>query len=186
MRCFVAIELSAGARSALARALEAVSGNRDVRWVAAAQLHITLKFLGDVDDGRVREVIRVVRAAAAGIPPFALRLGRFGAFPDERNPRIFWCRVEDREEGCAAWLAAADPALAQLGFAPEQRAFRPHVTLGRSRSRRGGAALADLLRSPPRLRDPGPFDVDEVVLFESVLGPGGPRYTALDRAPLGG
>lgn len=185
MRCFVAIELDRGARESLASLLRDAPRSRDVRWCSPDQLHATLKFLGDVDDGLLPSACDVVAKAAAGVEPFTVALGELGAFPNPRSPRVLWCGLSDPSGGCAAWLRAADPAFEALGFEPERRAFHPHITLARSRAGPGNAFLARVLAELPAPPARG-TSVETVVLFQSTLDPRGSRYTPLLRAPLGG
>ena len=185
MRCFVAVELEHALRSPLVRLLrEQLPRTRDVRWCTEQQLHVTLKFLGEVRDGQLPAVCDAVAQAARRIEPFSLCLAGLGCFPSPRNPRVLWCGVEDAAVSCARWLELADPLFETLGFPRETRAFHAHVTLGRSK----GPAGADVMRrvlekvAPPPPRE---MTVEEVVLFESRLDPRGARYTPQLRARLG-
>jgi 2'-5' RNA ligase len=98
---------------------------------------------------------------------------------------VLWCGIEDATEGCARWVKTADPLFAELGFQRESRAYHPHITLGRSKSRGGSAVIREVLGTvpPPPAKE---MTVDHVVLFESRLGPGGARYYPVSSAPLGG
>jgi 2'-5' RNA ligase len=184
MRGFVAVELSPELRRPLVGVLRKLPRTREVRWCTENQLHVTLKFLGEVSTAQIPRVCAAIQAAAAEVAPFAIKLGGLGCFPSARSPRVLWCGITDAQGGCARWVAAADPLLAELGFAPEQRAFTPHITLGRSKSRAGGEVMQEVLE------DAGPFpdvvmQVDKVVLFESRLLPGGAQYTPVATAQLG-
>ena len=96
MRCFVAIELAPALHRPLVRLLrEQLPRTREVRWCSEQQLHVTLKFLGDVLDEQVPAVCDAVAAASEFIKPFTLRLTDLGCFPSPRNPRVFWCGVDD-------------------------------------------------------------------------------------------
>lgn len=140
MRCFVAIELSDAVRRALASAGRRLTGgSRDVRLTPVEQLHLTLKFLGEVDEARLPGVCEIVRTAAASSGPFDIRISRIGCFPP-RGPRVLWAGVRDGGE-CARWVQDVEGPLAELGFPPDGRPFTPHVTLGRSRNRAGGALI---------------------------------------------
>lgn len=186
MRCFVAIELAQSLRGPLVRILrEELPRTRDARWCTEDQLHLTLKFLGDVRDEQIPAACHAIAAAAGEIASFTLRLAGLGCFPSARSPRVFWCGVEDPARGCARWLAIADPLFADLGFPPEQREFYPHVTLGRSKTARGAGVIRralDEIAAPPARE----MQVDELVLFESRLSPQGARYFPQLRARLGG
>jgi RNA 2',3'-cyclic 3'-phosphodiesterase len=185
MRCFVAIELAEDVRRPLIEFLGRLPRASGVRWVTPDQLHITLKFLGEVPEQRLGTVQGVVTDAAAEIAPFTIQLAGLGAFPTPRSPRVLWCGVQDEQQACGRWVAAADPRFAALGYEPEERAFTPHLTLGRSKDPSGAAAMRDVLarlKGPPMPR----MEVTEVVLFESRLRPTGAVYVPVLRAPLRG
>ncbi len=138
MRCFIAVELDTATRRPLVKLLrDEFPRTRDVRWCTERQLHVTLKFLGDVEPADIEPVCAVIRAASARVAPFEIGLETFGAFPDPRRPRVLWCGIRDETQGCRRWLELADPLLGDLGFAREDRAFSPHVTLGRAKSPAG-------------------------------------------------
>lgn len=186
MRCFVAVELADTLREPLVRLLRhELPATRDVRWCTPQQLHLTLKFLGEVGDNQLRQVSAAVSAAAEQVAPFSLKLGHLGCFPSARSPRVLWVGMEDPGGGCARWLAAAEKLFEPLGFARETRPFQPHVTLGRSRGPKGAELLRRVLAQPAGL-PPREMTVREVVLFESRLDPRGARYLPQHRAPLGG
>ncbi len=184
MRSFVAVELSDDCRAPLVRILRALPRQRDVRWCTTDQLHVTLKFLGEVDDARLPPVIDVVERISAAGAPFTIRLGRLGAFPSPRSPRVLWCGLEDPAGGCARWVQAADPLFEALGFPREDRAYTAHITLGRSKGPAGSAALAQALAAAGPV-PPLELLVDHVVLFESRLRPSGAEYVPTARARLG-
>ncbi|MCH7872706.1 MAG: RNA 2',3'-cyclic phosphodiesterase [Planctomycetes bacterium] len=184
MRCFVAVELEQSVRSAIARfVLQELPAGPDVRWCGEDQLHITLKFLGDVDDARLSRVCEIVSDSAKRLTPFDLTIGRLGCFPPRGSPRVMWMGVADPDDRCAKWVAAADVALVDLGFERERRAFTPHITLGRAKNRAGGALVArlvDTMAGPP----PMTMQVKSLTVFESRLSPSGARYHAVSTAPF--
>jgi 2'-5' RNA ligase len=183
VRCFVAIDLPDDVRAAVAAAqerLRAASPRADVRWTAAGAMHLTLRFLGEVADvGPVREVLAMVAARHA---PIALAGGGLGAFPGLARPRVLWAGITHgiRELGLLA--ADVERALVPLGFAPEARPFRGHLTLARVRSPRGISRIADLIDGDATSF--GAWTVTEIVLYRSHLRPAGSIYEALDRLPL--
>lgn len=184
MRCFAAVELSKPLRDALADALKKMPREPEVRWSGPEQLHVTLKFLGEVADKDLPRVCEIVQAAAASLAPFSIQLGGFGVFPAPRNPRVLWAGIEDPDAGCRRWLDAVDPRFEEMGFTPELRAYRPHVTLGRAKSSRGAAVLRQVLETaaPPPARE---MRVEQIVLFESILRPQGAKYAPALTARLG-
>jgi len=186
MRCFVAVELEPALRRPLTRLLrEQLPRTREVRWCTEQQLHVTLKFLGEVSDGQLSAVCDAVTAAADSVEPFSLHLTGLGCFPSPRSPRVLWCGVEDPAGGCARWVDLADPLFEDLGFSRETRKFHPHITLGRSKSPAGSDVMRRVLEEVPAPATPT-MTVEEVVLFESRLTPGGAQYTPRFKARLGG
>lgn len=184
MRTFIAIELDAAVQRPLVKLLRGLPRLTDVRWVTESQLHVTLKFLGDVADSQITRVCDIVRTTSAQVEPFPLRVQGLGCFPGPRNPRVLWSGVEDPTGSCARWVQLADPLFEAMNFKPETRGFTPHLTLGRSRSTTGSNGLQRVLDDTAAPDMPEMF-VEEVVVFESRLLPGGAQYHALARIPLG-
>ncbi len=189
MRCFVAVELDAAARRVLGAWLRRQPRPRGLAWCRPEQLHITLKFLGEIAETQVAGIAAALAEAARRAAPFSLRLAALGAFPSHGRPRVLCCGVADAGGACAALAARVDAAFEALGFAPEARPFAAHVTLARARGPDGEAALRDLLAAESRAESnpfagAEPFAVPRVVLFESRLAPGGAQYVAAATATL--
>lgn len=145
-------------------------------WVAAENLHVTLKFLGGVDEGRLADVGAALERAAS-VPAFEVAVQGLGAFPSLNRPRVLWAGTS----GSSAFTRLAesvDRGLVALGFAPEERGFTPHVTLGRVREPRRDPGLAGALEAAAS-RPFGALRVDRVSLMQSDLSPRGARYTEL-------
>lgn len=161
-----------------------------VRWVNPAQYHFTLRFLGDLDGGQRERVFEAVAGACRGVTRFPLRLGALGAFPDLSRPRVLWIGVEPPADRLLARLAEeVERALGERGFAPADRPFAPHLTIGRvaqppARALRETPLAAYAGRS--LARECGSTEVREVVVMASRLTPAGPIYTPLMTAPLDG
>ena len=181
IRSFIAIELDAATRRATTvaiRSLRAAPGGDRIRWARPETLHVTLRFLGDIDPGRVSGLGGVLRAEAAGVQPFALTFGDLGAFPSLRRPQVLFFRVGPQRP-LEALAGAVERAVVQAGFAPAERPFLPHLTLGRARS--GKSAPVTAAVTPPG----DSRVVDEIVLFRSRLARSGATHTPLDRIALG-
>jgi RNA 2',3'-cyclic 3'-phosphodiesterase len=197
LRLFIAVPATDAVREAAAAAIERLRGHGDVRWTSVANLHLTVKFLGDTPGGRVPQLRDVLAKKANKFYPFMVELGGAGAFPSPRKPQIVWLAVGEKkgETGLLAQLAGeVDRAVHPLGFDLERRPFRAHVTIGRVRSARGLSDLARLLQQPagacPRLPAgetvrPVEWPVEGLHLVRSVLRPTGPEYTILHHFPLG-
>ncbi len=190
LRLFVALEppdLVRRRLSALQADLKRAAGrgSGDVKWVAVDNVHLTLQFLGAVPEERVEAVKAAVAAAAAEARLLHLELRGAGGFPSARRARVLWAGVGGDLAALAALVAALGLRLGPLGFAPDERPFSAHITLGRARDPHGAPGLAAALALAAEA--PGaPWRASEVVLFQSHLSPKGPRYEPLARAALGG
>ncbi|MBX3025211.1 RNA 2',3'-cyclic phosphodiesterase [bacterium] len=184
MRAFLALEPAPDVRARLAAVTAELARHRAaVRWARDDQLHVTVKFLGDVEDAALDALRSALAAALAGTAPLAAEVRGLGAFPDLRRPRVLWAGVE-----CAALAAIApaiDAAAAAVGVAPEARPFHAHVTLGRVRD----AALGRALRHEIEARAQAAFGAcvfRELAAFRSDLRRDGALYTKLWSIPFGG
>jgi 2'-5' RNA ligase len=184
IRTFIAIELPEATREALARVQEQLKQSRaGVRWLNPGAIHLTLKFLGDIDPAQVEDLAAAMAQAVQSEPPLNLSAGGLGAFPNNRNPRVVWIGIIGEVERLVRIQARLEKALAPLGFPREERPFRPHLTLGRVKERR---RLRELTEAMASLALPGfnSFDVREIILYKSDLRPTGAIYTKLHHMPL--
>jgi 2'-5' RNA ligase len=182
LRAFFAIELGEPARRAAASvsaALRARPGGDAVRWVRPENLHVTVRFLDEIAPELQAPLAAQVQAQTAPLAPFALELGALAGLPGARRPRVLMLELAPGEP-LAALAGAVERGVVAAGCAPETRAFRGHLTLGRVRERGAPPSLAGL--TVPAVA----FDVTEVVLFASELHASGSRYTPLERVRLGG
>ena len=185
MRTFIAIDLDEGIRRRLVDVQERLRGVAPrVRWVRPEGLHVTLKFLGEIDEEMVEPVTAVVAEAAEGIAPFQVRVAGLGAFPPRGAPRVLWAGVDDPAGQLATIHRRIDRGLAPLGFERERRRFHPHVTLGRAKDRRADPGLRTTLDGLCD-HELGVQAVAEIVLFHSILDPTGAVHNPLRRHPLG-
>ncbi|HOW85428.1 MAG TPA: RNA 2',3'-cyclic phosphodiesterase [Candidatus Aminicenantes bacterium] len=183
MRAFIAVDLDAEIKERLQALVRDLRATRaDVRWVEAGGMHLTVKFLGQIDDGRVGRIGEVLASVASRHRPFPLRLEGTGAFPNERGPRVLWVGCA-ADPGLAALQSEIDEALEAEGFEREARAFKPHLTLGRVKGPgRIDKAMAELARHKDD--DFGAMTVAKVALFESLLRPQGAEYRVVAEAVL--
>lgn len=147
----------------------------DVKWVETANIHITLKFLGNVDASRLQSVQAALEEALASHRPFYLRYKGCGVFPNRRRPRVVWIGTEGDLENLRALQFDIDTALEPLSFSREKRHYSPHVTVGRMRSDKNASRLVERLDTIQG-EDYGLTKVDTVSLMESQLSPKGPTY----------
>ena len=182
VRLFVALDLSPEIREALRNPVEELKPlAKSARWTRPEGMHVTLKFIGNVDAGKlapVREALTGVRSEA----PVEMRVRGMGFFPDARRPRVLWCGIE-ASANLAPLAAAAERALESLGIPPEERKFTPHLTLARVNDSRRLAGLIRAVESM-RSREFGSARATEFHLFESVTRPSGAEYRKVESYPF--
>lgn len=188
IRSFIAVNIGLHALRALAEeqsGLRRRTGERgvDVRWVAPQNLHVTLRFLGQVTEPMVAAIQDGFEPALRTVAPFEVTAAGLGVFPDAQHPKVVWVGL--RDDGALGRLqGTVSEVLVGMGFAPDEKPFRSHVTIGRVRSGEGDALAACLAESGERTY--GAFTVREIVCYRSDLHPSGADYHMLWRLPLGG
>ncbi len=181
MRTFIAIDLPESIREALSRKQAMFrSACLDARWSPPEGIHLTLKFLGEISDAKLREVSAGLRNLAR-FESFAVGVKGFGFFPDARRPRVFWVGVE-APSNLSHLAEQVEQAMGKIGFAREERPFRPHLTLARFKVPQPQQALQSLLSRQDE-QELGSFDVSEFFLFESRLSSQGAKYRKVERFP---
>lgn len=178
MRLFFAIPLPEHALDAVAEALAPIR-NGPVRtaapsigWTRRNNLHLTLRFLGEVEEARIDPLAEAIAPWVRRLPPPHVRLVGGGAFPDARRPKVLWIGAET---ALGPLVSAMDGALERLGFPVEERPFVPHLTVGRVRDGRADRVVAAMRE----LREVATFAPTSVVLYESLPSPEGVRYVAV-------
>ena len=193
LRVFIALDIPPGAKAALSETIQQLqlvipSG---VRWVDPGGIHLTLKFLGNIDSSLVDGILGAMRQASQGFGGrrFRLTLSGMGVFPNARQPRVLWAGAQGDLDSLERLQLLVDQAVCQLGFAPEKRPFRPHLTIGRVQDgvspparRTVGEAVAGT-RLPP-VAEWAEWKVDALHLIRSTLTPHGAIYTSLGRVDL--
>ena len=184
-RTFIAIDPGQAVRDRLASLQETIAKTgADIKWVEHENLHLTLLFLGEVDQRNITAVCRAVSDAAATQPTFSMTVEKAGAFPNSRRPRTLWVGVGAGTQEICALHDAAEPALLELGcYRREERAYTPHLTLGRVRADLAGDALTAALTKRADW-SAGETTVREILVMGSELTRDGPAYTVLSRAKL--
>lgn len=186
VRVFCAVELPEKVR---ARAAERITLLRekvgDVRasWERTEKMHITLKFLGEIESGLIASLSGCAERAARGIEPFELRIEGAGAFPPRGTPRVLWLGVIDAAGGLASLHQALEDECGHAGFARSEKSFHPHLTIARLRHPTGAHRLASLHQGLEFKS--APFPVAGLIVLRSELGPRGSSYTEISRHSLG-
>ena len=190
IRVFIAIQISADASQALAELKERLAETvpRGVRWVDPKGIHLTLKFLGDIDPSLAGRVVEAMGQPGQASSPFNLQLSGVVMFPNERQPRILWAGVGGDVDALLALQEQVEQAISPLGFPREKRPFNPHLTIGRVRDgvsqgerRRIGQALSGASLQPAQ-----PWTVECIHLIQSNLTPQGAVYASLGESALAG
>ena len=183
-RLFIAVDISEEARRRAADHIDkmrALAESVRVGWERAEKLHVTLKFLGKVDEAHVAHVSDTTASVAAGFAPFRIALARTGVFPRLKQPRVLWLGIN--EERVLPKIAAdLESRLSVLGFEVEERPFSPHLTIARIREPQKAKRLAEAhLQSR---FEPVEFTVTELVVYESILRPNGSVYGVVSKHPI--
>ena len=188
-RTFVALELPSRVRRRLVSLKDEVPSRwrRHVRWVGPSEIHLTLKFLGEVEPSHLVDVAVLLRDAAGESSEFDLRLGETGAFPTPRRPNTLWVGFDGEVQRLVRLQARVEGSMGYAGFDVDRWRFHPHVTIGRLRRGPSGYMFRQIGNSwlDARLPERGlDVHVRHITLFRSHLGPGGARYEPLFTAPV--
>ncbi len=186
LRTFLAIELPESILKRIGEVQRDLKSSRaDVRWASPENIHLTLKFFGNIEESEIDSIVKSIEEPVRTTSPIFITVRGMGAFPGLKNPRVIWVGLHDERKVLVSLQKRLEGELEKIGFPPEGRPFRPHLTLGRTRSNRG---KDELVKGMERYREEefGNFQVEKVVLFKSDLKPEGPIYTALREVKLGG
>ena len=184
IRTFLAVEVSRDVRRRAAKLVEQLSqSGANIKWVSHDNVHVTLGFLGDIDERQIPELCHTAKIAIEGFEAFEINCETVGAFPNTSNPRTIWMGVQDGAETLCRLQSALADALAADGYPQETRKYHPHLTLGRTRRGSRLRELVELLRERESFVA-GTARIAEVVVFASRLEPAGPIYHTLSRIPL--
>ena len=179
IRSFIAFELP---RNVLERVSETQQRLKKVvdgvRWVRPGGIHLTLQFLGNIREESVTEIHAAMTSCATGFISMKVSLGKLGSFPQRGMPRVIWAGLEGDIDRLQVLKAELDEALIPLGFNPEKRPFKPHLTLGRNKKIKNPEQLRNALEKLT-FADSTSFMLEKLILFKSELFPTGAVYTPL-------
>jgi 2'-5' RNA ligase len=175
MRTFLAVEVPESVRKPIHDFIAIEAKNElPIKWVAFGNLHITLKFLGEIDEKKRADIVPAIEDVCRKQGCFRVRLGGLGCFPTPRNPRVLWVDLEDGDAALCQIAAELERRLREFGFEEEKR-FHPHLTIGRVKK----PCRVDSILEKKINTDA--FEVSSITLFKSTLRPDGPIYDPLDR-----
>ena len=190
VRSFIAIPVPSAVIQVLDDAVKSLDSyiGENVRWVRTEGIHLTLKFMGNIDPGMVDRVLEAIPAVASQFSPFELAISGLGVFPNPRRPRVLWSGVHGEMGTLGALQLAIDDALWELGLPKEQRAFSPHLTLGRVRRNVTEGQLRGIgeVMESGELSGAASWTADSVNLMRTELDSGGSRHYLVGSASIGG
>jgi len=188
IRSFIAVELPAEIKIALAKMQARLKrgGGERIKWVDPDIMHLTLKFLGNIDSALTGTITAALGEACRGIGPFPIEIGGPGVFPNARRVQVVWVGLKGEVEKLGRLQKNIDTVLTPLGFTAENRPFTPHLTLARVREEAGPEERQSLgqLVTATVPEDGGLFKVDAVHLMRSQLTRNGPIYTRISSVGL--
>jgi len=187
MRTFIAIELPQEVKDKLAE-LQALlkKAGADVKWIEPENIHLTLKFLGEIDENKSVKVTEAIEDIAKKSKQLRMSLASLGAFPRIEFPRIIWVGIDKGDKEITELAKVLEERIEKLGIPREERRFSSHITIGRVRNPLNKDKLAKVLKELDNYFSGKniEFDVTKITLFKSTLGPGGPVYAALKEVTL--
>ena len=178
MRCFIAIDLPQKIKNVLGAVINASKRHsKSIRWIAPDNIHLTLKFLGEIEESLIPVIKERLSASCSPHKTFTINITGAGAFPNFRSPNVLWFGIEDSEELKRLYNNIED-AISLLGFKKEGRKFSPHLTIGRVKDKNG---IESALKEFAAFKDRrfGSIEISEVVLMQSILKPSGAEYSRL-------
>ncbi len=179
IRTFIAIEIPEDVKTFInenTRSLRLCKTR--VKWTKTQSMHLTLKFLGEVEPGKINDIESVCNPIFCSFAKVKLKVQGLGAFPSLGKPRVIWAGFSNDDGVLEKLVSGLEQGLAEIGFPQEKRAFKPHLTIGRIKGRLEGRELIEAVRDGMDLEGPE-FVVEKAALFKSDLKPSGPVYTVL-------
>lgn len=178
MRTFIAVKLPSEVKEKIEKTVDPFRKlGLDISWVKPKNLHLTLKFLGDVDEKRIQDVILALEHALKEREKLTMSLRDFGVFPDFKKPRVIWIGIEKGKEDLIRIQDEIQEELFKVGFSKEERGFSPHLTIARVKSPRGIEKLTGQIKDVNFESEE--IRVEEVILMKSQLHPQGAIYTPI-------
>lgn len=187
MRVFVAIELPPEIKDYLAKVqVKLKTANADVKWVNPQNIHLTLKFLGEIDEKQLMEISRILEDTARDRSQFHIRLASFGAFPNIKSCRVIWVGIDKGDAETKEIAKDLEREIEKIGIPKEERAFSSHITIGRMRSSLNRQKLTQALEKLASDSEgfPAESPVTKITLYKSTLTPQGPIYKILKEVNL--
>jgi 2'-5' RNA ligase len=187
MRTFIAIPLPQDIKTFLVKIQNQLkTSGADIKLAAPDNIHLTLKFLGEIDDEKIKQAIVILEEIAKDKKQFPARIASLGAFPEITSPRVIWVGIDRGDENSKLIAAELEERITALGIPKEKKGFSSHITIARARSSKGmDSLIRELNLCADKFRqEKAEFKVDQIVLYKSTLTPKGPIYQALKAVNL--
>ncbi len=185
MRTFIAIELPQEIKSQLAKIQKQLSASgADAKWVEPENIHLTLKFLGEINPEQQNQIIAILKEIGAKHSEFFAQITSVGAFPKLDYPRIIWAGIDQGNKEIKAIAQKLEEELEKIGIPKEGREFASHITIARVRSGKNRIELVKALNNLPGKLEVAEFKVEKISLFKSTLTSSGPLYQPLQEIIL--
>ncbi|MDD5115491.1 MAG: RNA 2',3'-cyclic phosphodiesterase [Candidatus Omnitrophica bacterium] len=186
MRAFIAVEIPEEIKDGISGMPEKADEYPGINWVKPQNLHLTLKFLGEISSGQIEEVKKNIALIAKSFPPFRVKLEKSGVFPHLREARIIWIGPQRTPEELKSLFARLETEILQTNALRQERSFHAHVTVGRIKKSVPAPVLQKIIDGIEKDLSAlnCEFDCKEITLFESTLNPQGPVYTAIGKFNL--
>ena len=179
MRYFIGIPIKDWQDKLSKLLLKMKKGTKGVKWVKEENLHITLKFLGEIEEGKIEETKKIIEESLENIKSFSIEAGKLGAFPSLSSPHVIWLGIENGKEKVEEIFKNIEERLSSIDIPPDTRKFHPHITLGRVRRRVDKGWWKGILNMKlPKFPE---IQIEEITLYSSKLHPDGPEYTPIKR-----
>jgi len=179
IRAFIAVEIDPLTRQKISKLISILKKSEaDVKWAAEDQMHLTLKFLGNIDKGKIQRISDAISIISNNFKSFTVSFSEIGAFPNINHPRVIWLGIDKGSESLKILTDKIEVALEKLGFAKESRKFEPHLTLARIRSSKNFSNLKKLI-GEISCDTENEMPINKLILFQSSLNPKGAVYSAL-------
>ncbi|MCX8030697.1 MAG: RNA 2',3'-cyclic phosphodiesterase [Thermodesulfovibrionales bacterium] len=178
MRCFIAIDLPKEIKLQIQQLIKSISHlSHEIRWVPFENLHLTLKFLGEIDEKTINKIQQILKKVLGERTPFKISISGVGAFPNTKKPNVLWVGVAPSEE-LKLLFEAIDTSFVHIGFIREKRGYSPHLTIGRVKDHKN---ISEVIKSFNEFQGKtfGSFEVSEIYLMRSILHPQGAEYIKL-------
>ena len=181
IRAFIAVEIDPETRQKISALISGLKkSNADVKWITEDQMHLTLKFLGNIEQSKIQEISEALKPVADNFKPFSISLSNIGGFPNLDHPKVIWLGIDKGAKELKNLAEKIESGLEKFDFRKESREFKSHLTLGRVKSSKNMLNLVKLLKETGFSSETD-ISINELILFQSTLTPKGATYTVLSK-----